>query len=409
MHKCFGLTGLVLALALSVCGAQAATNVFDLMDKFDTQDQRDLNELLDQANRCTAVRDFSCAEARLKTAAKLTSSEAGRKSLASAQGRLVAEQHAVAEEERQERERIRLAEERIRLAEERAEKRERLREERERQLAQQRDAEDRANAAQASRQAYADIFNDAAKKINDYRVQSGQQMNEVYRLQNEALAQKAAKAREAQRQHDEDRQERQAAEDERRAMLERKVADVERRKIQAERDAAAERRIQLAELQETERQRKEAEQLRQSRERERQAKEQEAERQRKQEQDRLANEEEARRLKAEQEPKLGGPPNKDGCWIPDRNRSICLHVSSTLKNSEVRTKFLNNCPWGIVVGAENQRKDGSWDGGQEHMGVGQTFTWSSSNATGEYRYKFTGSNRASNDWVCIGADPAMNN
>lgn len=138
---------------------------------------------------------------------------------------------------------------------------------------------------------------------------------------------------------------------------------------------------------------------------------QKAEADRKEEQARRDREEAERQRKAKEEaerlaalPRLGGPPNKDGCWIPERNRPWCVVVTkAVVQHGETRVTYRNECAWGVYLGFGNERKDGSWDSGASHLASGASTTWWGGD-TGAYRYNFTGSDKSASDWVCAGRD-----
>lgn len=111
---------------------------------------------------------------------------------------------------------------------------------------------------------------------------------------------------------------------------------------------------------------------------------------------------------ADDRPRVGGPPNKKGCWIPDRNKPMCMVVvSEENRKGTMRVVYRNDCQWGIYASYENERTNGSWDSGADNIRPGQQKAWSTSEATGQYRFNFTGSDRSRFDWVCAGEDPGF--
>ncbi len=103
--------------------ATADSNLLDLVDQLDKMDEQDFQILLNKADDCTIVRNFSCSEKQLRKAAKLAKGSKNKKALSRSTQNLQSEKNRVndeirarAEEERQ----IRLARER-REAEEIAE------------------------------------------------------------------------------------------------------------------------------------------------------------------------------------------------------------------------------------------------------------------------------------------------
>jgi len=132
------LRPLAIALAMLAFSSVQGANLRDLADQLDKLDADESRTAIDKANACTRARDFSCAEAELKKAAKLAASADARKAVAEGQQRLANERQLVAQEEAQRREAERrqaereAREERERIADERAERR-RAREEAQRE------------------------------------------------------------------------------------------------------------------------------------------------------------------------------------------------------------------------------------------------------------------------------------
>lgn len=345
-----------------------------LIEKLDALDAGEFDDLISKAKKCTTLRDFNCAQKALNDAKSYANTSKNERDLIFAKSALDNEVN----EDKKEREKIRLAEERLRERERQREEREQLRQEREEEL--ERERLMRPSSQPDNSPSYAQILAGALQDVNRYAAQSAQQMNNVNRMRDMAIAQKEAQANESRRQAAEARRERQAAEEERRQKREDEQIAEERRQLQIAQAAAEDRRRQAAIAQEKER-----------------------------DQERQQREEQARLAKIEQAPKLGGPPNKDGCWIPQRGPNACLGVSQNFVKGNLRVVYRNNCQWGVYINAENQKRDGSWDSGAEHVSSGQSWTWSTPEASGEYRYKFTGSQSAGNDWVCYGADSAMKN
>ena len=82
-------------------------------------------------------------------------------------------------------------------------------------------------------------------------------------------------------------------------------------------------------------------------------------------------------------------------------------VSEENRKGTMRVVYRNDCQWGIYASYENERTNGSWDSGADNIRPGQQKAWSTSEATGQYRFNFTGSDRSRFDWVCAGEDPGF--
>jgi hypothetical protein len=80
--------------------------------------------------------------------------------------------------------------------------------------------------------------------------------------------------------------------------------------------------------------------------------------------------------------------------------SWCVETSAFTVMGEFRVTYRNNCADRIVLGACNKKQDGSWDCGELGVARGRTTTWPTLGGTGEYKYRFTGSGKAEEDWVC---------
>lgn len=100
-------------------------------------------------------------------------------------------------------------------------------------------------------------------------------------------------------------------------------------------------------------------------------------------------------------------PDTDGCWVPIRKPACVVVEQTKWSGTEFIIRYRNNCPGGVYMGFCNARKDGTTDCGADHVAAGKSTSWWTYNATGDYAYKYTGSNKASSDWVCAGKDPVF--
>jgi len=327
-------------------------------DQLDEQDRQEFNLRIERANACTKSRDFVCAEQQLGKAKSYVNGSRDRNVLQNAMESLeLQRQLAMRDDAKQkyagqrevveanagntERELAAARRQDIAAANEAARRAERERERRQPTSQPQANLIDEINKTAEKNMAVLDTIN--------------RQTKEAYADSNRVLASQAAdrkreeheRAEQRSRDDERDRNSRIAsaeAQRERDNRAEQAQAREQEQRRQKEEHAAADRRA------------KEQEQARlQEEKRQQEAKavaEKKAEQQRQTE------------AKAQAAPPFGGPPNKDGCWIPDR-RNPCVVVESSVKRgTEVHVKYRNDCAWGVYVEFGNEKTDGKWDGGR---------------------------------------------
>jgi hypothetical protein len=262
-----------------------AVNLLDMADKLDKLDQKDLQSVLNKADDCTQVRNFTCSEEQLRKAAKLVHGSKDKQALNKASQNLQAEKKRVKEEAlaRSEEER------QIRLAEERQAEEERIAEQR-RLMAQN-------ESASSSSTNYAQSF---AQGVNE----AFNQQNKLTRIQNDTIADINRAAQERQAQAEADRRaasEQRAKEKERIRQQNRTRREQEQERLQQQiRQQDQERQKKQALLQEKERQQELVRQKEQERKHE-QARQKELIRQKEQElKQEQARQKELTRKKAEE-------------------------------------------------------------------------------------------------------------
>jgi hypothetical protein len=95
----------------------------------------------------------------------------------------------------------------------------------------------------------------------------------------------------------------------------------------------------------------------------------------------------------------------DGCWDGfSSSGGDCITVddASWLNSGKFKTRYRNSCSHRVYMRFCNVRENGSEDCGATGVSAGSTTSWSTSNATGEYYYRWVGSERGGMDWVCSG-------
>lgn len=90
-----------------------------------------------------------------------------------------------------------------------------------------------------------------------------------------------------------------------------------------------------------------------------------------------------------------------GCWDGRTDYGgECISETSEWQGERLRVRYTNNCNHRVYMKFCNERNSGSWDCGASGVGAGRTHTWSTNNASGNYRYIWIGSVNGSKDWVC---------
>jgi hypothetical protein len=408
----------VIVLAAITLPASASSikskDPFEMMDDLDKLDKDDFVVAVAKADACTRARDFACAESALAKASKLvTASEDKSRLLASNQTLTAEKRQVVLEEQARERERER----------ERELERQRVREEeRQRVLAVQRemqaeedriareDARDRELARQQNSIALYNQINQFAKQYSQLSNSTSNQTQQLYNAairQKQAEADAAAAARQARA--NEVQRQRQEADEQRRNSQYAQAQSIARAE-QAERDnqrrVEADRATQERAA-EQKRQQREAERLQQER-----LAQQEQDRQRREKEraDQLAKqqaEKDAQRQREAQEQadRQAGIPDRDGCYVPRHSPECANAGESTTKGDKTVVRIRNNCSARITGEICVLRKDGSTDCGSfEVRAGGLTTNLGTPYSTGRYAFKYTGSTKASSDWVCKARD-----
>ncbi len=90
--------------------------------------------------------------------------------------------------------------------------------------------------------------------------------------------------------------------------------------------------------------------------------------------------------------------DSDGCY---QSPSWALTVVKTSNsNGEFKVTYRNDSTYGIYLSFGNERADGTWDSGADHLGPGKSTTWWTAGGTGRYRASWVGSSKWESDWVC---------
>lgn len=177
------------ALALTVTAilfaplpvAASVTDLLEMSEKIDQADKQDLLTLIDKANGCTRVRNFSCSEEQLRKAARLANGSKDKLALNTATQNLHTEQQRVEEEARaraeQERQ-IQLAEKRRREEEDQAEESRRLAQRQEQRRQDAEEASARAPTFAQSIQSSLDFSNDLTKIRNNATQETNRRIQE---------------------------------------------------------------------------------------------------------------------------------------------------------------------------------------------------------------------------------------
>ncbi len=90
--------------------------------------------------------------------------------------------------------------------------------------------------------------------------------------------------------------------------------------------------------------------------------------------------------------------DSDGCY---QSPSWALEVVKTSNSSgEFKVTYRNASTQGIYLSFSNERADGTWDSGADHLGPGKSTTWWTAGGTGRYKASWVGSSKWESDWVC---------
>lgn len=164
----------LLLVGTSLSGPASAQNLLKMTDQFDQADKEGLTSILSKADQCTRVRDFACAENKLRDARKFPGDNQAKAALKRSEEKLVTEKELVREEQR-------IAEQQQRQQRE-EESRQRQAAQRERDAARQAEAEaeeqaNLANRVAAAGQAYSQTIRAQAanRAAEQARLQQAQQ------------------------------------------------------------------------------------------------------------------------------------------------------------------------------------------------------------------------------------------
>jgi hypothetical protein len=84
----------------------------------------------------------------------------------------------------------------------------------------------------------------------------------------------------------------------------------------------------------------------------------------------------------------------------------CLAATPTFSaDKTMKVVYANSCGGRVTVRACNRYPSGNEDCGSIAVANGNSNNWTTTKASGQWTYQYTGSNNSSMDFVCQGRDP----